>query len=184
MKQPALSSGGDAGIYGMAGVALETLIAMGRDDLPVEVVPGVSALNAAASLLGAPLGHDFAAISLSDLLTDWETIEKRIRAAGEADFIIVFYNPRSGQRTWQIEKAREILLGHRPGTTPVGLVTSAYRDGQEVVVTDLEGMLSHDMGMLTTAIIGNRSTYIHAGKMITPRGYRNKYGLPSNFKPV
>ncbi|MBI5186787.1 MAG: precorrin-3B C(17)-methyltransferase [Nitrospinae bacterium] len=175
-KVVGLVSSGDAGVYGMAGLALEALKERQADTVAVEVVPGVPALCAAASLLGAPLGHDFAAISLSDLLTEWKTIEKRIMAAAESDFIIVLYNPKSGKRTWQLERAREIILGHRPGTTPVGLVTSAYREGEKVVLTDLERMLSHEAGMLTTVIIGNLSTYIHGNKLITPRGYQKKYG--------
>jgi precorrin-3B C17-methyltransferase len=175
-KVVGLISSGDAGIYGMAGLALEALKEMKADTIAVEVVPGVPALCAAASLLGAPLGHDFAAISLSDLLTEWEVIEKRIMAAAESDFIIVLYNPKSGKRTWQLERAREILLKSRPGTTPVGLVTSAYREGQKVAITDLERMLSHEAGMLTTVVIGNLSTYVHGDKLITPRGYQKKYG--------
>lgn len=175
-KVVGLVSSGDAGVYGMAGLALEALKERQADAVAVEIVPGVPALCAAASLLGAPLGHDFAAISLSDLLTEWETIEKRIMAAAESDFIIVLYNPRSGKRTWQLERAREIVLGHRPSTTPVGLVTSAYREGEKVVLTDLERMLSHEAGMLTTVIIGNLSTYVHGNKLITPRGYQKKYG--------
>ncbi len=176
-KTVGLISGGDAGIYGMAGLAFEVLKERGETQLPVEVVPGVSALNAAASLLGAPMNHDFASISLSDLLTDWETIEKRIRAAGEADFIIALYNPKSGKRTWQIEKTREILLQCRPGSTPVGIVKAAYREKQEVIVTDLKNMLAHEIGMLSTVVVGNLSTYVSNGKMITPRGYGKKYTL-------
>lgn len=174
-----LISGGDSGVYGMAGLALETLSEAGSAHILVEVIPGVSALNAAASLLGAPINHDFASISLSDLLTDWTTIESRVRAAGEADFILALYNPKSKKRTWQIEKVRDILLEHKPETTPVGIVTAAYREGQSVVLTDLKNMLSHDIGMMTTVIVGNSATFTHDGKMITPRGYHRKYAYLS-----
>ncbi len=175
-----LISGGDAGVYGMAGLALETLKENGNPPISVEVIPGVTAMNAAAALLGAPVSHDFASISLSDLLTDWKIIEERVRAAGKADFILILYNPKSRKRIWQIEKVREILMGFRHGTTPVGIVTAAYREKQSVVLTDLKNMLSHDMGMMTTVIVGNSSTFVHDGKMITPRGYHRKYDYKSN----
>lgn len=175
-------SSGDAGVYGMAGLVYEVLMEKGwteADGVEVEVVPGISAINSCASLLGAPVMHDACTISLSDHLTPWELIAKRIDAAGAADFVIALYNPKSGRRTRQIEEAQRILLQYRSPDTPVGLVKSAYRDRQSVVVTTLADMLNHDIGMLTTVIIGNNSTRLYDGKMITPRGYQRKYTLGS-----
>ncbi len=177
-KKVAVVSGGDAGVYGMAGLIYEVARARGWTSTEnIEVVPGVSALNAAAALLGAPLMHDFAVISLSDLLTPWETIVRRLEAAGGGDFVVALYNPKSGRRTHQVEEARRILLAHRSGATPVGLVTSAYRQGQVVVITDLEHMLEFEMGMLTTIIVGNSRSTSFGHAMVTPRGYADKYAL-------
>jgi adenosylcobyric acid synthase len=165
----ALVSGGDAGIYGMAGLALELAA-----DLPVEVevVPGVSALQAASARLGAPLMHDFAVISLSDLLTPWELIARRLEAAATADFVVVLYNPKSASRTIQIETAREILLRRRNPATPVGIVRHACRDGESLVVTTLQEFSAHPIDMFSLVIIGNAATYVDGrGRMITPRGY-------------
>ena len=176
----ALISSGDAGIYGMAAPALEYLAEDGghpERDFDLEFVPGVTALTACANLVGAPLGHDFCSISLSDLLTDWETIAARLKAAAEADFAVALYNPKSGKRTEQIRHAQRILMEHRPGTTPVALVKSAYRKKETVVLTDLASMLDYDIGMLTTVLIGNRLTYRVGDYLITPRGYTNKYDL-------
>lgn len=176
-------SSGDAGVYGMAGLVYEVLMEKGWTEasgVEVEVVPGISAINSCASLLGAPIMHDACTISLSDHLTPWELIAKRIDAAGAADFVIALYNPKSGRRTRQIEEAQRILLQYRSPNTPVGLVKSAYRDRQSVVVTTLADMLNHDIGMLTTVIIGNNSTQLYDGKMITPRGYQRKYTLSSD----
>ena len=116
--------------------------------------------------------HDFAVISLSDLLTPWETIEKRLEAAARADFVIVLYNPASKKRTWQIEKAREIFLRHKPATTPVGIVKNAAREEETVVITDLQGLLAQPVDMLSTIIVGNRSTRQAGNFMVTPRGYQ------------
>jgi len=177
-RRVAVVSSGDPGIYGMAGLIYEVLSERDwRDDLAVEIVPGVSALNAAASLLGGPINHDFAVVSLSDLLTPWEAIARRLQAAAQADFVTVLYNPKSGRRTWQIEEARRILLEHRAPDTPVGIVTAAYRSNQRVVITDLEHMLQWEMDMLTTIIVGNSTTYFSGGRIITPRGYKRKYEL-------
>ncbi len=177
-KSVAVVSSGDAGVYGMAGLIFEVARAAGWSSTGnIEVVPGVSALNAAAALLGAPLMHDFAVVSLSDLLTPWPHIARRLRAAAEGDFVLVLYNPRSGRRTHQIEEARDILMAHRSPATPVGLVASAYRDRQEVVITDLEHMLGFEIGMLTTVVVGNSRTLSFAGAMVTPRGYESKYAL-------
>lgn len=176
----AVISSGDAGVYGMAGLVYEVLVERGwqsGDNPMVEVIPGISAINSCATLLGAPVMHDACTISLSDHLTPWEVIEKRIEAAAAADFVIALYNPKSGRRTRQIAETQRILLQYRSPKTPVGLVKSAYRDRQHVVRTDLEHMLDHDIGMLTTVIIGNASTFYHGDLMITPRGYQRKYTL-------
>ncbi|MBI4361735.1 MAG: precorrin-3B C(17)-methyltransferase [Euryarchaeota archaeon] len=173
-------SSGDAGVYGMAGLVFEVLGEQGwkpGDGLEVEVVPGVTALCSVASLLGAPLVHDFASISLSDLLTPWEVIAERIEAAARADYVIVLYNPKSGRRTRQIAEAQKIISRYRAPATPVGIVKSAYRQGQQVAVTDLAHMLDHDIGMLTTLIIGNSTTYRIGDLIVTPRGYKSKYDL-------
>lgn len=173
-------SSGDAGVYGMAGLVYEVLIEMGwkqETGIEVEVVPGISAINSCASLLGAPVMHDSCTISLSDHLTPWTVIEKRIEAAAMADFVIALYNPKSGRRTRQIVEAQRILLQYRSPSTPVGLVKSAYRDKQQIVMTTLAEMLNHEIGMLTTVIIGNSSTFYYDNKMITPRGYQRKYTL-------
>lgn len=165
----ALVSSGDIGVYAMGSPALE---ALGEDeDVDVISVPGVSAANAAASLLGSPLGHDHCSISLSDLMTPWEAIERRIEAAGAGDFVVSFYNPRSRGRDWQLGKATEILLNHRPPGTPVGLVTDAYRPAQSVKVTDLGSLKPEDVDMLTVVVVGSSQTRMMGGRMVTPRGY-------------
>ncbi|MFX4303230.1 precorrin-3B C(17)-methyltransferase [Alicyclobacillus tolerans] len=176
----AVISSGDAGVYGMAGLVYEVLIERGwhPGELPiVEVIPGISAINSCAALLGAPIMHDACTISLSDHLTPWSIIEKRIEAAASADFVIALYNPKSGRRTRQIVETQRILLKYRNPKTPVGLVKSAYRDRQQVIRTTLDDMLNHEIGMLTTVIIGNSSTFYHDHLMITPRGYQRKYTL-------
>lgn len=174
----ALISSGDAGVYGMAGLVFEVLREMKwkRGDSPeLHMIPGTTALSSCASLLGAPLVHDFCAISLSDLLTPWPVIEKRIEAAAEADFVIGLYNPKSGRRTKQIVIAQEIVSRYRKPETPVGLVKSAYRDLEKVILTDLAHFLDYEIGMLTTVIIGNSNTFVYEGYMVTPRGYTHKY---------
>jgi precorrin-3B C17-methyltransferase len=183
----ALVSSGDVGIYGMAGLALEICRERGlrlgplsggpEVDLPLEVIPGVPALAAAAALLGAPLMHDFVSISLSDLLTPWEIIKKRVEAAAAADFVIVMYNPQSKKRDWQLGAVREMVLQHRRPETPVGIVSRAMRAGQEVIITSLAEMLQYPVDMQTIIIIGNSQTYASGGHMITPRGYLDKYEL-------
>ena len=150
----------------------------------MEVIPGISAVHSAGSLLGAPIMHDSCTISLSDHLTPWELIAKRVEAAGMADFVIALYNPRSGRRTRQIVETQRILLKYRSPLTPVGIVKSAYRDRQHVVVTTLADMLNHDIGMLTTIIIGNSATKLYDGLMITPRGYQRKYTLGAETQPL
>ncbi len=177
-KTVALVSSGDIGVYGMAGPTYETLLAAGwtpDDGIEVEVIPGATALNAAASLIGAPLTHDFCAISLSDLLTPWPRIARRLEAAGRGDFVIALYNPKSGRRTRQIVEAQRILLRYRRPDTPVAIVKSAYRKKQDIQLVTLEEMAERKIGMLTTVLIGNSQTYARHGLMITPRGYGNKY---------
>ena len=179
-----LVSSGDVGIYGMAGLAYEVLEQKGwtGPEIDVEVIPGITALSACASLLGAPLMHDFASISLSDLLTPWEIIRKRLEAAASADFVVALYNPRSSKRVRQVEEAREILLSHRVPETPVGIVKSAMREGETVVISTIDKMLSHPIGMLTTILVGNSQTRLVSGRMVTPRGYRNKYDLETGAR--
>ena len=177
-KTVALISSGDAGVYGMAGPMFEVLFRQGwTPDSPiqVEVVPGMTALNACASLVGAPLTHDFCAISLSDLLTPWPVIRRRLEAAARADFVIALYNPKSGRRTRQIIEAQRILLRHRDVDTPVAIVKSAYRRRQNIQMTTLAAMAECEIGMLSTVIIGNSASFVREGLMVTPRGYANKY---------
>lgn len=169
----AVISSGDCGIYGMAGLVLEELRAQAWNGKTpeVQVFPGVSALQSAASRVGAPLMHDFCAISLSNLLTPWEMIEKRLKAAASADFIVALYNPKSKTRTEQIAFARDTFLQHRGADTPVVLARSLYRPDEQITLTTLDQMLEHPIDMLTTVIIGNRSSRSYAGWFITPRGY-------------
>ena len=164
----ALVSGGDVGIYAMASPALE----LADEDVDIVVVPGVTAAQAAASLLGSPLGHDHCSVSLSDLLTPWSMIQDRVRAAAEGDFVVSLYNPRSKGRDWQLGKVKEILLEHRPPDTPVGIVKDAYRPMQRVIVTDLASLRPEDVDMLTIVLVGSSQTRVVAGRMVTPRGYQ------------
>ncbi|KGG79928.1 cobalt-precorrin-3B C(17)-methyltransferase [Caloranaerobacter azorensis H53214] len=169
-KIVSIVSSGDPGIYGMAGIILE-LINKRKSEIDVEIVPGISAANAAAASLGSPLMHDFAVISLSNLLTDWGIIKKRIECAAAGDFIISLYNPKSKRRVNQIAESRDIILKYRKPSTPVGIVKNAKRTGEKVIITDLENMLNYEIDMFTIVIVGNSNTYIENGKMITPRGY-------------
>ena len=206
----ALVSGGDPGIYAMAGLVFEmcqkkniTLIRHGSEFiknsdltdsqkseqlnkdtvnndsqlLEIEIVPGIPALSAGASILGAPLTHDFAAISLSDLLTPWEKIEKRLVAAASADFVIAIYNPKSKKRNWQLSRAKEIIMEHRDGSTCVGVVTSAMRDNQRVAITSLKDMDLADVDMQTILFVGNSASIEYLEFMYTPRGYSEKYEI-------
>ena len=184
-QKVAIVSSGDAGIYGMAGLVLEMCAAQGLKvgpsegsadvDLWLEVIPGVPALAAGAALLGAPLMHDFVAISLSDLLTPWEMIVKRLELAAQGDFVIVLYNPKSKKRDWQLGAVRDLLLRQRDPETPVGIVSRAMREGQETIITTLQEMLSQPVDMQTIVIVGNSQSYTYGPYMITPRGYRAKY---------
>lgn len=186
----ALISSGDAGIYGMAGLVLELCKedgipieleqnnyapnspSEGNSRLKIRIIPGVSALNAAASILGAPIMHDFASISLSDYLTPWELIEKRLALASEADFIIVLYNPRSATRPHVLERAVDVIKKHKPPVTPVGIVWRAMREGQKALICSLESIPFEEVDMHSVVIVGNSQTYVWNGLMITPRGYR------------
>lgn len=178
----ALVSSGDPGIYAMATLAFELLETGGRDDwgrVDIQVCPGISALQAAAARSGAPLGHDFCTISLSDLLTPWEAIERRLRAAADGDFVVAFYNPVSRRRTWQLGKAREILLTGRPETTPVVLARNLGRDGEQVRVVTLGTLDAADVDMLTVVLVGSSESRTVArgdGRhwVYTPRGYAGK----------
>ncbi|MBF0530965.1 MAG: precorrin-3B C(17)-methyltransferase [Deltaproteobacteria bacterium] len=176
-------SGGDPGIYAMAGVVFELAraraipLGSGPEQLQIEVIPGVPALAAAAAILGAPLTHDFACISLSDRLTPWDVITKRLSLTAQADLVIVLYNPKSRGRHWQFGQACQIVAQTRPPDTPMGLVTNAMRDeGEKVVLTTLGQAASTDVDMHTIVIIGNSQTFVYGGRMVTPRGYVNKYG--------
>ncbi len=191
-KSCAIVSSGDPGIYAMAGLVFETCktkdIAVvplatnpiaGNDEsvLRLEVVPGIPALCAGAALLGAPLTHDFAAISLSDLLTPWELIERRLEAAARADFVIVLYNPKSKKRTWQLEKAQNIVLNYRDKNTPVGIVYRAMREQQTVEIVTLEKLHTAKVDMQTTVFIGSSVSSHYLDFMFTPRGYAQKYAI-------
>ncbi|MBD0420923.1 precorrin-3B C(17)-methyltransferase [Streptomyces sp. TRM S81-3] len=164
----ALIGSGDAGVYAMASPAL----AEASDDIDVVGVPGVTAALAAGAILGAPLGHDHVSISLSDLHTPWEVIERRVRAAAEADIVVTFYNPRSRGRDWQLPKALAILAGHREPTTPVGVVRNASRADESSRVTTLGDLDPATVDMMTVVTVGNTATREIAGRMVTPRGYR------------
>jgi precorrin-3B C17-methyltransferase len=187
-KEVALVSSGDAGIYGMAGLVFDLCrqkgLRMARAGSPavddeaeliVEVFPGIPAFNAAASIVGAPLMHDFAAVSLSDHLTPWEVIEKRLSAAAEGDFVLAIYNPRSKTRPNLLEEARKILLRHRPAETPVAIVRRAMREGQWSRLTTLGAIPLEEVDMQSILIVGNSRTYVWEGRMVTPRGYLDKY---------
>jgi cobalt-precorrin 5A hydrolase/precorrin-3B C17-methyltransferase len=177
----AVVSSGDCGIYGMAGLVLEQLRALGWDGKTpqVEVFPGISAVQSAASRVGAPLMHDFCTISLSDLLTPWEVIKQRLIAAAEADFVCALYNPRSRTRTEPFIQAQAIFLKYRSPQTPVALVHSAYREDEQITLTTLEKLDQVSVDMLTTVLIGNQTTQYYKDWMITPRGYN---AAPGNLQ--
>ena len=166
----AFVSSGDAGIYGMAGLALE-MDAAEQIHVPIEIIPGVTASSAAAARFGAPLMLDYACISLSDLLVPWETIRRRIEAVAAADLVVALYNPKSTKRVTQIEEAVAILRQHRPGTTPVGVATAVGSADEHLVLSDLDHFLELDINMKTVVIIGNQSSKCLNGWFVTPRGY-------------
>lgn len=165
-KNVAIISTGDAGLYGMAGPIYEL-----AEDIDIEVIPGVSSAFSAASELGAPIMHDFCIISLSDLLTPWELIKKRVEFASKADFVIAIYNPRSKKRQKQIIEAFEIIKNYKRKSTPVGIVKNSGRDGREIIVTDIENIDFEIIDMMSVVIVGNKDTFIKNGKIVTPRGY-------------
>ena len=168
-----LVSSGDPGIYGMAGLVLELNRIYQVDD--IEILPGITAVSACASRVGAPLMCDFAVISLSDLLVPWTLIETRLECAARGDFVIALYNPKSKKRTEQIEKASAIIKQYRSPTTPVAIVTNAFRRNETVVLTELEGFTAHPISMLSVVIIGNSQTKRLGNHLVTPRGYGEKY---------
>lgn len=169
-EKVALISSGDAGIYGMAGLVLE-MVTKQNLDVEVKVIPGMTASIAAASALGAPLMHDFCHISLSDLLTPWDVIEKRIIAAVQADFVICFYNPRSRGREGHLARAFELMAPFKDKNTPVGIVKEAGRRKEQKWLTTMEEMDFSLVDMRSMVIVGNQSTYVKDGLMVTPRGY-------------
>ncbi|MDD7430144.1 MAG: precorrin-3B C(17)-methyltransferase [Oscillospiraceae bacterium] len=162
---------GDSGIYGMAGLALE--LAENYPEVDIEIVPGVTAAVSGAAVLGAPLTHDFAVISLSDLLTPWEKIEKRLMLAAEADFTVVLYNPSSKKRADYLAKACDIMLRHKSPVTVCGYVKNIGREGEESHILTLSELRDTPVDMFTTVFVGNSETKAIGGKMVTPRGYRN-----------
>lgn len=172
-KNVAVISSGDAGIYGMAPLIYEMRCKQ-DSSIEVECVPGISAFQAAAAKLGAPIGHDLCTISLSDLLTPWKTIENRIYAAAIGDFVTCIYNPKSNGRYWQLHRLKEVFLKHRSPKTPVGIVKQATREGEEVTLTNLQEFNPDVADMFTMIIIGNSQTYAFENQMITPRGYYNQ----------
>jgi cobalt-precorrin 5A hydrolase/precorrin-3B C17-methyltransferase len=167
----ALVCSGDPGVYAMASLVCE--LAAGFGDPPVTVVPGVTAALAAAAVLGAPLGHDHAAVSLSDLLTPWPLIEQRLQAVADGDFTVSLYNPRSKRRTGQLDRALAILAGRRPPGTPAAIVTDAGRPGQRVIRTTLADLDPEAVDMLSLVVIGSTTTRWLGDRMVTPRGYRS-----------
>lgn len=175
-KNVALVSGGDPGIYAMAGLAFDIAKKLNLQTR-IEIVAGIAALNSCAERLGAPLMHDFATISLSDLLTPWKVIEKRLEAAASADFVIVIYNPKSKKRNWQLDTAVKIIRRFRQGHTPVGIVRASTRADETIRITTIDRFDSALVDMQSTVIIGNSKSYIWKNKMVTPRGYLDKYDL-------
>ena len=169
-KTVVVISSGDAGLYGMAPLIYE-MKQERRSDIEVTTLPGISAFQKAASLLGAPIGHDTCIISLSDLMTPWEVIERRIKAAAVGDFVTAVYNPKSHGRYWQLYRLQELFLKYRSETTPVGYVRQAGREEQEVKVTALADFDPEDVDMFTVILIGNSQSFVADGKFITPRGY-------------
>lgn len=166
----AMVCSGDAGVYGMAGIVME--VAREHPEVDIEVVSGITAAVSSAAVLGAPLIHDFAIISLSDLLTPWEKIEKRLRLAAEADFVICLYNPSSMKRKDYLRKACDIILEHQSPKTECGYVRNIGREGESAVLCRLEDLREASVDMFTTVIIGNSQTKQLNGRLVTPRGYR------------
>jgi precorrin-3B C17-methyltransferase len=181
-KVVSLVSSGDPGIYGMIGLIYEILAEKDWNKevgINVECIPGVSSLNSCAALIGSPLMTDFAVVSMSDLLVPWDIITKRVEAAAIGDYVTVIYNPSSKKRVHQLKDTRDIFLKFRKPNTPIAIVKGAYRDSQSIVITTLDKILDFPdmLGMITTVIVGNSSTFNFKGMMINPRGYRSKYRL-------
>lgn len=169
----AVISSGDAGVYGMAGLLIEMILNLPENLQPkIEIAAGVSALNSAAAILGAPLMHDFAVISLSDLMTPFELIKKRVKLAAEGDFVIALFNPKSKSRVTHINEVQKILLEFRAGSTPVGIVTNAGRVDEHKIISTLENFVDEEINMFTLVLIGNSQTFVKSDYMITPRGYK------------
>lgn len=188
-KVVSLVSSGDPGIYGMIGLIYEILAEKDWNrqvGIYVECIPGVSSLNSCAALIGSPLMTDFAVVSMSDLLVPWDIITKRVEAAALGDYVTVIYNPSSKKRIHQLKDTRDIFLKFRKPSTPVAIVKGAYRDSQSIVITTLDKMLDFPdmLGMITTVIVGNSSTFNFKGMMINPRGYRSKYRLVKETSSV
>lgn len=188
-KVVSLVSSGDPGIYGMIGLIYEILAEKDWNrqvGIYVECIPGVSSLNSCAALIGSPLMTDFAVVSMSDLLVPWDIITKRVEAAALGDYVTVIYNPSSKKRVHQLKDTRDIFLKFRKPSTPVAIVKGAYRDSQSIVITTLDKMLDFPdmLGMITTVIVGNSSTFNFKGMMINPRGYRSKYRLVKETSSV
>ena len=185
-----LVSSGDPGIYGMVGLIYEILADKQwkhNEGIYVECVPGVSSLNSCSALIGSPLMTDFAVVSMSDLLVPWEIIVKRVEAAALGDYVTVIYNPESKKRVNKLRDTRDIFIKYRKQDTPVAIVKGAFRDSKKIVVTTLEKLLDYNdmLGMITTVIIGNSSTFNYDGLMINPRGYKSKYELvPETTKAI
>ncbi|MEF9984354.1 MAG: precorrin-3B C(17)-methyltransferase [Oscillospiraceae bacterium] len=171
-KTVSMVCSGDAGVYGMAGLIYQ--LSVNYPQVEIEIVPGITAAMSGAAVLGAPLIHDFAVISLSDLLTPWEKIEKRVSCAAEADFVICIYNPSSKKRQDYLQKACDIIMQHQSPKTVAGIVRNIGRDGQEAVITTLDKLRDMEVDMFTTVFIGNSSTIVLEGKMVTPRGYEKR----------
>ena len=188
-KVVSLVSSGDPGIYGMIGLIYEILAEKDWNKevgIIVECIPGVSSLNSCAALIGSPLMTDFAVVSMSDLLVPWDIITKRVEAAALGDYVTVIYNPSSKKRIHQLKDTRDIFLKFRKPSTPVAIVKVSYRDSQSIVITTLDKMLDFPdmLGMITTVIVGNSSTFDFKGMMINPRGYRSKYRLVKETSSV
>lgn len=168
-------SGGDPNVYGMAGLVLDMLAATDKS-IDFEVVPGVTAANAVAAVLGAPLSGDYVSISLSDLLTPWEEIEKRVVQVADSGFVIALYNPRSRKRTRNLSRCVELLMPYR-ASAPVGVVKNGRRLGETTIVTTLDALMDHEsmIDMHTTIIVGNNESFVWRNKIVTPRGYQKKY---------
>jgi precorrin-3B C17-methyltransferase len=170
-KIVSLVSSGDPGIYGMAGLAIEQAAELGLN-VPIEVIAGISAASCAASRLGAPLMLDYATVSLSDLLVPWEQITRRLQAIAQADMVVALYNPRSHRRVRQLEEAARIFLEFRTPSTPVGIATALGMENERIILSILGAFLKEEIGMRSVVLIGNSTTRIVNGRMVTPRGYK------------